>query len=121
VKLRAPARGGRSAPRRSILSSSKLWGRVAGVERSEPPGPRISGGSLTLDPGHPKSDHPNLELLILFPIRRGPAAVGAVLWPPLFAARPGFCGTEIGDPGRSLRQTGNLAEVPLTQIAAPGI
>jgi len=25
------------------------------------PGP--SGGSLALDPGHPKSDHPDLELL----------------------------------------------------------
>ena len=35
------------------LSSSKLWERVAGVERSEPPDARISGGSLALDPGHP--------------------------------------------------------------------
>ena len=44
-------------------SSSKLGERVAGVERSEPPDRRISGGSLTLDPGHPKPAHPNLELL----------------------------------------------------------
>ena len=36
---------------------------MAGVERSEPPDHRISGGLLTLDPGHPKPDHPNLELL----------------------------------------------------------
>ena len=36
---------------------------MAGVERSEPPGPGVSGGSLALDPGHPKSDQPNLELL----------------------------------------------------------
>ena len=44
-------------------SSSKFGERVAGVERSEPPDRRISGGSLTLDPGHPKPEHPNLELL----------------------------------------------------------
>jgi hypothetical protein len=31
----------------------------------EPPDLRLSGGSLTLDPGHPKPDHPNLELLSL--------------------------------------------------------
>jgi len=31
----------------------------------EPPDPRPSGGSLALDPGHPKSDQPNLELLRL--------------------------------------------------------
>jgi len=50
--------------------SSRFWGRVAGVDGhrrealvGEPPGPRISGGSLALDPGHPKSLHPNLELL----------------------------------------------------------
>jgi len=41
------------------------WGdrgrrRVAGVERSEPPEPPISGGSLVLDPGHPESDQANL-------------------------------------------------------------
>jgi FAD/FMN-containing dehydrogenase len=35
--------------------------RVAGVERSEPPDRRTSGGSLTLDPGHPKPDHPSFE------------------------------------------------------------
>ena len=44
-------------------SSPKFGERVAGVERSEPPDRRVSGGSLTLDPGHPKPDHPNLELL----------------------------------------------------------
>ena len=47
------------------FSSSKFGGRVAGVERSEPPDRRLSGGSLALDPGHPKSDRPNLELLSL--------------------------------------------------------
>ena len=31
----------------------------------EPPDPRLSGGSLALDPGHPKSHEPNLEPLIL--------------------------------------------------------
>jgi hypothetical protein len=55
----------------SLLSSSKFGERVAGVERSEPPDPRLSGGSLALDPGRPKSDQPNLELLSLFLRRRG--------------------------------------------------
>ena len=43
--------------------------RVAGVDGhrrealvGEPPDRRIPWGSLTLDPGHPKPDHPNLEL-----------------------------------------------------------
>ena len=56
---------------RRIASSSKFGERVAGVDGhrrealvGEPPDRRISGGSLTLDPGHPKPDHPNLELLI---------------------------------------------------------
>jgi len=40
------------------VSSSEHAERVAGVERSEPPGPRLSGGSLALDPGHPRSDQP---------------------------------------------------------------
>ena len=40
--------------------TSSLRGRVAGVERSEPPDPRTSGGSLALDPGHPESDQANL-------------------------------------------------------------
>jgi len=31
----------------------------------EPPRPRISGGSLALDPGHPKWDPLNTELLSL--------------------------------------------------------
>jgi len=35
-------------------STRHPYERVAGVERSEPPGPRLSGGSLALDPGHPK-------------------------------------------------------------------
>jgi hypothetical protein len=30
-----------------------------------PPDTRVSGGELTLDPGHPKLDPPNLELLRL--------------------------------------------------------
>jgi hypothetical protein len=47
------------------LSSSKFSQRVAGVERSEPPDPGLSGGSLALDPGHPNSSRPNLELLNL--------------------------------------------------------
>jgi hypothetical protein len=51
--------------RQHRLSSPKFSGRVAGVERSEPPGRRISGGSLTLDPGHPDPDTLNLELLRL--------------------------------------------------------
>ena len=49
------------------FSSSKFWTRVPGVERSEPPELRISGGSLALDPGHPRSDGANLELLNLRP------------------------------------------------------
>jgi len=51
-------------------SSAQSGERVAGVDGhrrealvGEPPDPRISGGSLALDPGHPKSDQPNLELL----------------------------------------------------------
>jgi hypothetical protein len=52
------------------ISSSKYAERVAGVDGhrrealvGEPPDPRTSRGSLALDPGHPKSDQPNLELL----------------------------------------------------------
>jgi len=44
----------------SSEGSPRLSERVAGVERSEPPDPRIPGGSLALDPGHPNSHQPNL-------------------------------------------------------------
>jgi signal peptidase I len=49
---RGPGQGGDSSFR------SGEW--VAGVERSEPPAPPVSGGSLTLDPGHPRPDRLNL-------------------------------------------------------------
>ena len=61
----------------TIDSSSKLWGRVAGVARSEPTDPRFAGGSLALDPGHLKLDDPNLELLTEF-LWRKCSAVGAM-------------------------------------------
>jgi hypothetical protein len=48
-----------------------LWGRVAGVDGhrrealvDEPPDPRVSGGSLAFDPGHPKLGHSNLEVTV---------------------------------------------------------
>jgi len=47
----------------SNVSSSKFWARVPGFERSEPPELRISGGSLSLNPGRPGSDGAKLELL----------------------------------------------------------
>ena len=70
--------GAGKGPGAASFSSSKFWERVAGVERSEPPEARISGGSLALDPGHPKSDHPNLELLSLGAIIGRRTAVAAV-------------------------------------------
>jgi len=59
----APLASSASAAEYPNDSSSKFSQRVAGVERSEPPDPRLSGGSLALDPGHPRSKRPNLELL----------------------------------------------------------
>jgi len=58
-----PLRAGESAESQrtaamAIDNSSQSGELVAGVERSEPPEPRISGGSLTLDPGHPESGQP---------------------------------------------------------------
>jgi len=66
---------------KSKFSSSKFGERVAGVERSEPPDPRHSGGSLALDPGHPKADQPNLELLKL-----EPSSVGQMLVPARYSS-----------------------------------
>ena len=44
----------------SRYSSSKFPGRVAGVERSEPPVHRVFRGLAALDPGHPYVTRPKL-------------------------------------------------------------
>ena len=56
--------------------------RVAGVDGhrrealvGEPPDRRVSGGSLTLDPGHPRLDRPNLELQTQVPRNTGETPV----------------------------------------------